>query len=102
MFEQKSFDEIDKKKFVQLICEKYFVVKKFVVKKFVVKKFVVKKSVVMKLVLFQYNIINQMRNIEQNNEFIRKYHDRINNFFIVELNYKNKTKNITFFENELI
>ena len=64
MFDRKSSDEIDKKKFVQLICEKYSVVQKFVVKKSVVKKSVViEQSVAIKFDMQQ----NQ-------NEIVKKYY----------------------------
>ena len=73
MFNKKSFNEIDKTKFIQSICEKYFVVNEFVVKKFVVKKFVViEQFVAIKLIDMQQN----------HNEIIKQYYQRIQNVFV--------------------
>ena len=64
--------------------------------------FCINQYFIMKSVLLSYDVINKIRNLKQNNEFIRKYYERINNSFIVEFDYKNKTKNVTFFEKKLI
>ena len=56
----------------------------------------------MKSVLLKYDVINKTRNIKQDNESIREYYERINDFFIVELDYRNRTKDVTLSEEELI
>ena len=56
----------------------------------------------MKSILSQYDVINKIRNLKQDKKFIRKYYERINNFFIIKFDYRNKTKNVTFFEKNLI
>ena len=53
-------------------------------------------------ILSQYDMINKVRNLEQNKKSIREYYERINNFFIVELDYRNKTKDVTLSEKKLI
>ena len=58
--------------------------------------------IIIKSILSQYDAINKIRNLKQNKESIRKYYERINNFFIVELDYRDKTKDITLFEEKLI
>ena len=58
--------------------------------------------IIMKFVLFKYDVINKTRNIKQNNESIREYYERINDSFIVEFDYRNKTKNVTLFEEKLV
>ena len=56
----------------------------------------------MKHVLLKYDVIKKIFNLQQDEKSIRKYYKRINNFFIVELDYKDRTKNVTLFEKELI
>ncbi|KAG7008542.1 hypothetical protein G7Y79_00005g016830 [Physcia stellaris] len=56
----------------------------------------------MKPILPQYDVINKVRNLEQGKESIREYYERTNNSFIVELGYRDKTKDVTLSEGELI
>ena len=81
ILQKKLSDEVDKKRFIQLICEKYFIVKKHV--------------------LLKYDVIKKIFNMKQNNESIREYYERVNNFFIVELDYRDRTKDVTLSEKEL-
>ena len=56
----------------------------------------------MKPILPKYDVINKIRNLKQDKESIRKYYERTNNFFIVELDYRDRTKDVTLSEEKLI
>ena len=76
IFDKKSFIEIDKNRFIQLICEKY--------------------SIVRKSVIFRYQMMNKLRDTKQDqNETIEMYYERIYNFFIVEIDCKNNSEDVT-------
>ena len=94
MIDKKSSDEIDKTKFVQLICEKYSVVKKSAVKKFVVTKSVVEKY----SVTIKQSVAIKFDMQQNQNEFIKKYYQRIHDV-LVAIDRKNILLFVVVFRN---
>ena len=101
ILQKKLPDEADKERFIQLICEEYPVVRKH---KAVDKLRDIKQATneTMRSVLPKYNVIKKARNIKQGSESIQEYYERINNSFIVELGYRDRTEDVTLSEGELI
>ena len=81
ILQKKLPDEADKERFIQLICEKYPIARKHVLPK--------------------YDVIKKVFNMKQGNESIREYYERVNNSFIVELDYRDRTEDVTLSEGEL-
>ena len=76
LLQKELFDETDKRRFIQLICEKY--------------------PIVRKPVIFRSEVVDRIHDIKQNkDEVIKEYYERVNDFFIVEIGCKDNTKEVT-------